>query len=159
MVSLSIVNLLLHLVLTTFSASNTAAMGRNRLVNLPAGMLSNPYQKGKEKVGVDTHCETCNRVFRSRDWPAHQTSKGHLSKKAAIENKENAKIDTNDTNGTKSWGGDASGFTPDAGFDLATPNSGDGGWGASGSGNNNGGGGGGRACFNCGLEGCVHLFA
>ena len=141
-------------------------MGRNQRVNVPAGTLSNPYHKGKEKVGVDTHCETCDRTFKSRDWSAHSTSKVHLSKRAAIENKENVKTNTDGTNGTGTWGGDASGFTPDAGFDLASPNAGDGGWGLSGSGgnnnnnnNNNSGGGGGRACFNCGLEGYVDLFA
>jgi hypothetical protein len=146
-------------VLTKSSASNTAAMGRNQHVNLPAGMLSNPYHKGNGKVGIDTHCETCDRTFKSKDWSAHQNSKGHQTKKAAIKNKENVKNNTNTTNATDTWGGDASGFTLDVGFDLASPTSGDGGWGASGSGNNYSSGGGGRACFNCGLEGYVNLFA
>jgi cellular nucleic acid-binding protein len=131
-------------------------MGRTQLLTLPAGTLSDPYHRGKEKLGVQTYCETCDRVIMSRDWPAHQNSKGHRTKKEATKNKENAKVTTDDNNGSDIWGGDASGFTADAGFNLASQDAGDGGWGTFGSGNN-GGGGGGRACFNCGLDGYVDV--
>lgn len=133
-------------------------MDRAQLLTLPAGMLSDPYHRGKVKLGEKTHCETCDRVIMSRDWPAHQNSKGHRTKKEVIKNMENAKIDTNDTNGTDIWGGDDPSFTAGAGFNLASQGCGDGGRGTSGSGNN-GGTGGARACFNCGLEGYVHVFA
>lgn len=130
-------------------------MGRAHLLTLPAGMLSDPYHRGKEKLGEKTHCETCNRVLMSRDWSAHQNSKGHRTQKEAFNNKENAKVDLNDSNGTDTWGGDTCGFTADASFKLASKDSVDGGWGTSGSGSN-GGSRGGSACFNCGLEGHVN---
>lgn len=125
-------------------------MGRTQVLTLPAGIFSNPYHRGKAQVGEKTRCETCDRVFMSRDWPAHQNSKGHRKKKELIDNKENRKTNTTGTNGADTWAVNASGFTPDAGFDLGSPDSGSG---NPGSGNTNGGSGGSGACFNCGLEG------
>jgi cellular nucleic acid-binding protein len=140
-------------------------MARTQVITLPPGMMSNPYHRGKDKVGQTTLCETCDRVLNSRDWSAHQNSKGHRTKKQAEKDKENTKINnSNGSNHTDTWGGDASGFTPDAGFELGSPGSGNAGWGDSGSGGDfgtssygsktgGGGNGGGQACFKCGEVG------
>ncbi|KAF3033072.1 hypothetical protein E8E12_001851 [Didymella heteroderae] len=128
-------------------------MARVQLLTLPPGMSSEPYHKGKEKVGQKTLCETCDRVIMSRDWPAHQNSKGHRNKKEAIKDKENLK---KNNDGTDTWVADTSNFTLDAGFGLASPDSG---WGNSGSGEAFGTSStgnktsGGQGCFKCGETG------
>lgn len=123
-------------------------------------MSSNPYHQGKPKVGQTTLCELCDRVLNSRDWSAHKNSKGHRGKEQAEKEEEKTKALGN---GTNTWGGDASGFTPDGGFDVASPDSGNNGWGNASSGNDfstssygnktGGGSGGDQACFKCGEVG------
>lgn len=135
-------------------------MGRAQVLTLPPGVASNPYHRGKDKTPLTTLCELCNRVLNTRDWPQHKNSKGHRGKEQAEKDKENSK---NSSNGVDAWGGDTSGFTPTGGFDLASPESGNDGWGTSGDtsndfsssgyGNKTTGGGGDRACFGCGEVG------
>lgn len=134
-------------------------MGRAHVLTLPPGVASNPYHQGKDKVALKTLCELCDRVLNTRDWPAHKNSKGHRGREQAETDKENEKANHY---GTNTWGGDAPGFTPEGAFDLASPDSGNDGWGTSGNGfgassysNKTGGGGSGddRACFSCGEVG------
>lgn len=135
-------------------------MGYTKVINMPPGMASNPYNRPKEQMPIKTLCELCNRTVNTRDWPQHKNSKAHRALEQAEKYKENAK---SNNNGTDSWGGVGSGFTPDGDFNLASADSGNDGWGSSGSfgntqsssgyGNKTGGGGGDRACFGCGEVG------
>lgn len=115
----------------------------------------------KEQVPQKTLCELCGRTLNTRDWPQHKNSKAHRALEQKEKDKENTKGNPN--SGADAWGGEASGFAPTDGFNIAPTESGDGGWGASadssnafsssGYGNKTGGGGGDRACFGCGEVG------
>lgn len=127
-----------------------------------AGMPSNPYNRPKEQIPRITVCELCDRSLNTKDWNAHKNSKKHRAAEDAEKAKENAHVNSNGFDG---FGGEASGFTPEAGFDLPSTDSGNGGWGSSGGfnigndfgssnyGNKTSGGGGDRACFGCGETG------
>ena len=145
----------------TTTTKSSAAMGRAQVPNLHPGMASNPYRSMKEQVPLKTLCELCDRTINTRDWPMHKNSKAHRALEQAEMHKENAKA--SDNNVTDTWGAEASSFTPDSDFNLASTNSGNDGWGASDGSNNTfgtssygnktGGGGGDRACFGCGEVG------
>lgn len=132
-----------------------------QVLNLQPGMASNPYRGMKEQVPQKTLCELCNRTINTRDWPQHKNSKAHRALEKSEKDKENTK--GNGHSAAETWGGEASGFTPDAGFNSAPTDSGDGGWGtsndssntlgSSGYGTKTVGGGDDRACFGCGEVG------
>lgn len=137
-------------------------MGHTKVTSLPPGMASNPYNSMRQQVPLKTLCELCDRTINTRDWPQHKNSKKHRSLENAEKAKENVKVSGNDSG----WGDDASGFTPDGDFTLASVDAGNDGWASSntsgwgasggsanGSANRTGGGGGDRACFGCGEVG------
>jgi hypothetical protein len=129
-------------------------MGHTKVINMPPGMASNPYNGMKEQVPRNTLCELCDRTIKTRDWPQHKNSKVHRALEKAEKGKENSKTNSN---GIDNGSEEASGFTPDGDFNLASTGSGNDGWGSSsgfgnnqgssGYGNKTGGGGGDRACF------------
>ncbi|KAI8933846.1 hypothetical protein NX059_009546 [Plenodomus lindquistii] len=143
------------------------------------GMASNPYPRPKEREGINTFCELCDRVIRTLDWSAHKNSKKHReaeAKERVATEIENGLVNTN------GFGGNSNGFTADtkgdnefSGTDTFTNGNASGGggdgwvtgtggdaWGSGGGGGFNstrsygsnvaGGGGGGSdlACFGCG---------
>lgn len=129
--------------------------------NLHPGMASNPYQGMKEQVPLKTLCELCNRTLNTRDWPVHKNSKSHRAREQTEKDKENGNVSNNKTD---AWEAAATNSPADSGFNLASTNSGNDGWGtsassgktygSSGYGQQTGGGSGGdRTCYSCGQPG------
>ncbi|KAJ4350794.1 hypothetical protein N0V95_004406 [Ascochyta clinopodiicola] len=143
-------------------------MGRpSKILNLPPGMESRPYNQAKQRLPGKTLCELCDKVLDTSLWSIHKNSKKHRAIETAEMAKENAKVNSNGADG---YSGESSGFSPeiDSGFDLAPLGTGNDAWTSStnvdwGSsagfsvepshGNKSRGGGGDRACFGCGEVG------
>ncbi|KAF2017917.1 hypothetical protein BU24DRAFT_440690, partial [Aaosphaeria arxii CBS 175.79] len=90
-------------------------MGRPVNMGYIAGMPSNPYPKPKEVQALNTTCEVCDRVIKTKDWLAHKNSKKHRQAEEKVkENLQPAQAPIAD---------DAGNVATDNGF------SNDGGWG------------------------------
>ncbi|KAJ4309024.1 hypothetical protein N0V94_009119 [Neodidymelliopsis sp. IMI 364377] len=141
---------------------------RTAILTIPPGMASNPYNRPKEQIPRITLCELCDKSLNTKDWNAHKNSKKHRAAEAGELAKDKTKVDSNGFDG---FSGDATGFNPQAGFEVTDTGATNDGWGASDTngwgstgglndgfgssnyGNKTGGGGGDRACFGCGETG------
>lgn len=121
--------------------------------NLPHGMESHRYNPSRERVGIMTHCETCEITMKTRDWNSHRQGKKHREAtakvaqaeqdaKAALEAERLAAVAAE--RGDQTWGDEANEAAANDFSDFSTFN---------GNGNKTNGGGSGRACHNCGQEG------
>lgn len=55
----------------------------------------NPYELVRKEIqGEWTHCETCDRALKSKDWNSHAISKKHRENKEAHEAAEKGMTDT-----------------------------------------------------------------